>query len=99
MFSPFSLPCRAVALAKAGAFILLPSGKSEDGSKWDPRGIEPELTASRSVMHPRKEPPDCAAQQRETRQTQYYFQNDEANLECHVKHETPGNHNGHLNCR
>jgi hypothetical protein len=30
----------------------LPPGKSEDCSKWDPRGIEPELTASRSVMHP-----------------------------------------------
>ncbi len=99
----FSLSCRAVALAKAGAFriqpFLQPPGKREDCQKWDPRGIEPELTASRSVMHPRKEPPACAAQQRETRQTQYYFQNDEANLECHVKHETPGGHNGHLNCR
>jgi hypothetical protein len=44
-------------------------------------------------MHPRKEPPDCAAQQRETDQAQYYLQNDEANLERHVKHETPSNHN------
>jgi len=50
-------------------------------------------------MHPRKEPPDCTTQQRETRQAQYYFQNDEANLECNVKYETPGDHNGHLNCR
>jgi hypothetical protein len=65
----------------------------------DARCIEPVPTASRSVVNSCKEPPDCAAQQRESDKTQCYFQNDDADFERHIEHQTANDHDGHLNCR
>ena len=49
------------------------------GSAWH-CGIEPELTAYQLSDASRKGTTSCAAQQRQARQTQYYFHNDEADL-------------------